>query len=421
MARARGANAILAAAFESTYGTPPASGFVQLPFVSAALGEEQKLIANDLLGLGREPQAPVLDVIVNEGDIVVPVDLRNFGYWLKLLFGAPTTTIGATNASGRFSFSAQPAAGSTITLNGTAVTFVSSGATGNQINIGASLAATLTNAATMLNGSADTQISKCAYAVSGTAIVATYDTAGTAGNLFTLAASANSNATPSAATLQGGGNRHTFQSGALSLPSLAAEIGMPEIPIYGMNFGIRANTLKIQMQRSGLLNATIGLIAQGETKAAASQAGSLTSQAIQRFTQFSGQVAQAGTPLGQIVSAEFNYSNNLDKVEVIRTDGRIEDADPALVAVTGSIVVRFADTVLLDRAQSALPTDIEFSWTLPSGFSLTFDVPSVYLPRAKQPITGPGGVQATFAWEAAKDAALGYSCQAILVNDVTGY
>lgn len=421
MARARGANAILAAAFESTYGTPPASGFVQLPFVSAALGEEQKLIANDLLGLGREPQAPVLDVIVNEGDIVVPVDLRNFGYWLKLLLGAPATTPNATNASGRFNFSAQPAVGSTITLNGTTVTFVASGATGNQVNIGASLAATLTNAATMLNASADTQISKCSYAVSGTAIVVTYDTAGTAGNSFTLAASASSNAAPSAPTLQGGGNRHTFQSGALSLPSLAAEIGMPEIPIYGMNFGIRANTLKIQMQRSGLLNATIGLIAQGETKAASSQAGSPTSQAIQRFTQFAGQVAQAGTPLGQIVSAEFNYSNNLDKVEVIRTDGRIEDADPALVAVTGSIAVRFADTVLLNRAQSALATDIEFSWTLPSGFSLTFDVPSVYLPRAKQPITGPGGVQATFAWEAAKDATAGYSCAAILVNDMMGY
>jgi hypothetical protein len=251
--------------------------------------------------------------------------------------------------------------------------------------------------------------------------VLSHDAPGTVGNSFTLAASANSNATASAATLQGGGNRHTFQSGALSLPSMAAEIGMPEIPTYGMNFGIRGNSLKIQMQRSGLLNATIGLIAQGETKAAASQAGALTNQAIQRFTQFSGQVAQAGTPLGQIVSAEFNYSTTLDKVEVIRTDGRIEDADPALVAVTGSIAVRFADTVLLNRAQSALPTDIEFSWTLPSGFSLTFDVPSVYLPRAKQPITGPGGVQATFAWEAAKDAALGYSCAAILVNDMTGY
>lgn len=50
MARARGANAIMAAAFEATYGTAPATGYQKLPFVSSALGDEQDLIASDLLG-----------------------------------------------------------------------------------------------------------------------------------------------------------------------------------------------------------------------------------------------------------------------------------------------------------------------------------------------------------------------------------
>jgi hypothetical protein len=218
--------------FEATYGTPPASGFVQLPFVSVALGEEQKLIANDLLGFGREPLAPALDVIVNEGDIVVPVDLRNFGYWLKLLFGSPTSTLDATSDSGKIAFSAQPEASSAITLNRTMVTFVATGATGDEVDIGAGLAATLTNLQTMLAASADTQISRRNHSVSGITLSVTYKTGGSAGNSFTLAASANSNATPSAATLQGGGNTHIFQSGALSLPSMAAEIGMPKIAIY---------------------------------------------------------------------------------------------------------------------------------------------------------------------------------------------
>lgn len=44
MPRARGANAIMSAAYETTYGVVPASGFHKLPFVSSALGDEQNLI-----------------------------------------------------------------------------------------------------------------------------------------------------------------------------------------------------------------------------------------------------------------------------------------------------------------------------------------------------------------------------------------
>ena len=79
MARARGANAIMTAAFETTYGTPPTTGYRKLPFVSSNLGEEQGLIPDDLLGYGRESLPPTRDVINNDGDVVVPVDLRNFG------------------------------------------------------------------------------------------------------------------------------------------------------------------------------------------------------------------------------------------------------------------------------------------------------------------------------------------------------
>ncbi len=92
MARARGANAIMAASFETTYGTPPSTGYRKLPFVSSNLGEEQGLIPSDLLGYGREALPPSRDVINNDGDVVVPIDVRNFGNWLKLFMGQPTTT-----------------------------------------------------------------------------------------------------------------------------------------------------------------------------------------------------------------------------------------------------------------------------------------------------------------------------------------
>ena len=53
MARAHGARAQMALAFETTYGMPPASGFIKMPFASTTLGAEQPLQTSGLLGYAR--------------------------------------------------------------------------------------------------------------------------------------------------------------------------------------------------------------------------------------------------------------------------------------------------------------------------------------------------------------------------------
>ena len=88
MARAQGARAQMALAFESTYGTPPAGGFTKMPFASTSLGAEQPLLNSELLGYGRDPLAPVHDAVTADGDVVVPLDAEAFGFWLKAAFGA---------------------------------------------------------------------------------------------------------------------------------------------------------------------------------------------------------------------------------------------------------------------------------------------------------------------------------------------
>jgi len=93
MARAQGARAQMALAFETVYGTPPAAGsFWRMPFASSTLGSGRPLLASELLGYGRDPLPPVPDVENADGDIVVPIDLRAWGVWLKGAFGEPTTT-----------------------------------------------------------------------------------------------------------------------------------------------------------------------------------------------------------------------------------------------------------------------------------------------------------------------------------------
>ena len=92
MARAKGINAALLFKYESSYGVDPAGNYQTLPFISADLGADQGLIPDDVIGLGRDPQAPTRDLIRAGGQVTVPLDARSIGYWLRLAFDAPTTT-----------------------------------------------------------------------------------------------------------------------------------------------------------------------------------------------------------------------------------------------------------------------------------------------------------------------------------------
>lgn len=314
MARAQGARAQMALGFETIYGTPPAANsFWKMPFASSSLGSEQPLLNSELLGYGRDPLAPVKDAITADGNVVVPIDARFFGIWLKMLMGDPTTT----GASAPYS--------------------------------------------------------------------------------------------------------HEFASGNWALPSASIELQNPDVPSYRMVSGVKANTLNFQMQRSGLVTATIECVAQGEETANSSSAGTLEELGLTRFGSFNGEIHREGAQLGNVVSGTVNYTNNLDRVETIRNDGKIEGADPSIAALTGEIVVRFADTTLLDQATAGDPCELRFAYELDADTSLEIVAHAVYLPKPRLPIEGPGGMQATFAWQAALDQVEGRMSTITLVNDMADY
>ncbi|SLN74617.1 phage tail tube protein [Roseisalinus antarcticus] len=312
MARAQGARAQMALAFETSYGTPPVGGFTKMPFASTSLGAEQPLLNSELLGYGRDPLAPIKDAVTADGDIVVPIDAEAFGFWLKAAFGDPTTT--------------------------------------------------------------------------GT-----------------------------------GPWTHAFQSGAWTLPSLSIETGMPEVPRYAMYSGCVLDQISWQMQRAGLLTATARLVAQGETVGTTTSAGTPAALELKRFGHFNGSITRNGSAIGNVVSVDIAYANNLDRIETIRSDGRIDGADPSIAALTGSIEVRFADQTLVTQAFNGDPCELTFAYVLPSGASFTFTVHAVYLPRPRIEISGPQGVQATFDWQAARDSVVGRMCTATLINDIEVY
>ena len=312
MARAQGARAQMALAFETTYGTPPASGFTRMPFASTTLGAEQPLLTSELLGYGRDPLAPIKDAVTSDGDVVIPIDAASIGFWLKAAFGLPTTS-GTTTKT------------------------------------------------------------------------------------------------------------HTFQSGNWNLPSFAIETGMPEVPRYAMYAGCKLDSLSWQMGRSGLLTGTARIIAQGETIATASAAGTLADLTLTRFGHFNGSIKRNGQPIGNVVTADISYANNLDRVETIRADGKIEGADPSIAALTGNIVVRFADQTLVTQAINGEACTLEFEYAVTGGAGLKLTAHAVYLPRPRVEIPGPQGIQATFDWQAALAADPGRMCTVVLTNTIVGY
>lgn len=312
MARAYGSRSQLAGAFETIYGTAPASGFFNLPFSQADLGMEQPLLESDLLGAGRDPLAPSLDAISAGGGVTIPMDREALGFWLKMAFGAPTTT-GTSNKT------------------------------------------------------------------------------------------------------------HTFKTGGLTLPSASIEVAMPEIPRFAMYSGCVLDEIGFGMQHSGQLTGNVKLAAQGENVEAATAAGTPTTFAMQRFGNFNGSIKRGGVVLGNVVSADVTYKNNLDMIETIRNDGKIDGADPTVASMTGKLDLRFADNILMDDAINGTPISLELALTISANVSLTITAHEVYLPVPKVPITGPKGIQASFDWQAAKNSVAGQMATIVLKNQIASY
>lgn len=91
----------------------------------------------------------------------------------------------------------------TLTINGTALTFVAATPTGNQVLVGPTATATAANLQQFLSASTDANIVQATYVTVATLTTVTAALAGTAGNAFTLTKS-SSHITLSGGTLSGG-------------------------------------------------------------------------------------------------------------------------------------------------------------------------------------------------------------------------
>lgn len=94
MATAYGSTFKLYAKEQADAETVATGNFAQLPVVSFGLTASQAINRADLLSanVGRDGAGSYLETVMVQGSAVVPVDLINFGYWLKMLLGVATVT-----------------------------------------------------------------------------------------------------------------------------------------------------------------------------------------------------------------------------------------------------------------------------------------------------------------------------------------
>jgi phage tail sheath protein FI len=264
---------------------------------------------------------------------------------------APTLTGGTatTSAAGSIEFFTNPVNNNTISLGGTTVTFVPSGATGNQCNIGVTLDATLTNLQTMLNGSADVNISKCTYLKSGSYIInITYKTVGTTGNTFALA----TNVTPPLNQVTLAPDLFDTLQALLTFLTNSTD---PQIALctYTLNQGTITLITKAQNSAANgfTLGTTVtGLTLSGPTLTGGSNAGSLTTATIiAAIALGANPVCASLTPVldtlighaivesaGTSQIGDVSWRSTMDSERIIPLSGGVKIQDP----ISSAIVVR---------------------------------------------------------------------------------
>ncbi|MFI3241760.1 MAG: phage tail tube protein [Alphaproteobacteria bacterium] len=214
---------------------------------------------------------------------------------------------------------------------------------------------------------------------------------------------------------------HVFESGKSTIPSYSIELGLPQIPEYVRFTGVKADSIAFNFARSGEAQATIALLAQGESASTTSIQSSPAVNTYTRFSQYQGSLESDGVILANVTTASVTYSNNLEKIETIRDDGKVEAIDIGVASLSGSISVRYGDNDLMNKARAGTPVDLTFAYTLSTTQKIVITCHEVYLPKPKRSISGPGGIECSYDFQGSKNDTLGKMMTVTLINDIEEY
>lgn len=214
---------------------------------------------------------------------------------------------------------------------------------------------------------------------------------------------------------------HTFDSGGASLPSLCLEVGYINTPHFDLITGLYVESIQFGLSRSGRPVMVIQVSAQDETKDTSTVDADPNELTLTMFSQIQGTIERNAAALANVNSVDLTYANGLEAIETIRDDELVEDHDPGMTSLIGSINSRYAATTLYDDAVAGSSLDLDLAWTIDADNKLTISAHRCFLERFKRPIQGAGGVQATTKLSAHYDPTETQMATIVLINDVATY
>lgn len=214
---------------------------------------------------------------------------------------------------------------------------------------------------------------------------------------------------------------HVYTSNGWTLPTATFETQQADAGEYALIVGAQASGFGISYRPGGqVLTMSVPMIARSETPDTETNAGSPTSLTYKRFSPKAVTVNRNGSALGNVLSLDMTYSNGLETVRTVASDGNIAGADRAKGSFTVSYTTRFDNGALM--AQAIAGTDEDYGFVFTSGSNtLTMAMPRGYLPIPKVEVAGPTGIDVTFEAVFAQASNGDPMLTATLVNSVASY
>lgn len=214
---------------------------------------------------------------------------------------------------------------------------------------------------------------------------------------------------------------HSWITNAGAADSFSLEIGHPNVPAFLRNTGLKVASMGFGFGVDAEPTLSLSLLGRDETKATTSGGGSPVVLAHQRASQFQSVLRRSGSVMGRVPNVDLTLSTGLINWYSVGGGGLSEEAVEGIRGAEGTLTVRLIDTTIMDDALAGTPLELEFGYEIDANTKLSVLCHSVHIQRARQQVSGPGFVDASYAFIASVQPDGGPMATITLTNDVASY